>query len=74
MDKRTVPTLHQIGLFHQKGGEDSDLGEFPWMVLLRRERPNNRIWWHCGGALINQWFVITAAHCGPTIDYVRKHL
>ncbi len=46
----------------------------PWMVLLRRERPNKRIWWHCGGTLINQWFVITAAHCGPTIDNVRKYL
>jgi len=53
------------------GGEASDLGEFPWMVLLRRDRPGNRIWWHCGGALINQWFVITAAHCGPTVDHVR---
>jgi len=53
------------------GGEDSELGEFPWMVLLRRDRPRNRIWWHCGGALINKWFVITAAHCGPSIDHVR---
>jgi len=53
------------------GGENSKLGEFPWMVLLRRDRPRNRIWWHCGGALINKWFVITAAHCGPSIDHVR---
>jgi len=53
------------------GGVETELGEFPWMVLLRRKRSRNRIWWHCGGTLINQWFVLSAAHCGPTVDKVR---
>lgn len=52
------------------GGEDTDLGEFPWMVQLRRVRPSNRIWWHCGGTLINKWFVVSAAHCGQ-VDQVK---
>jgi len=52
------------------GGEDTKLGEFPWMVLLRRQRASDRVWWHCGGSLINKWFVISAAHCGQ-VDQVR---
>lgn len=52
------------------GGEDTKLGEFPWMVLLRRKRANERVWWHCGASLINKWFVISAAHCGQ-VDQVR---
>ena len=37
------------------GGEATRLGEFPWMVLLRRERSDGREFWHCGGTLINKW-------------------
>ena len=36
------------------GGNTTELGEFPWAALLRRER-EGREFWHCGGSLINNW-------------------
>ena len=36
------------------GGNATELGEFPWAALLRRER-RGREFWHCGGSLINNW-------------------
>lgn len=43
------------------GGEITKIGEFPWIVLLKYEtfgRP-----FLCGGSLISDRFVLTAAHC-----------
>ena len=37
------------------GGENTKLGEFPWMALLRRERSDGKVLWHCGGTLLNKW-------------------
>ena len=38
-----------------RGGEASKLGEFPWTVLLRKNRPGGEVYFHCGGTLINKW-------------------
>ncbi|KAL5284332.1 CLIPB9.2 family protein [Megaselia abdita] len=45
------------------GGEDSDLNEFPWMVLLEYKKKNGGLGLNCAGSLINQRYVLTAAHC-----------
>nr|XP_027227711.1 trypsin-1-like [Penaeus vannamei] len=41
------------------GGEDASLHEFPWQALVLL--PNDSSF--CGGTLINERFVLTAAHC-----------
>ncbi|CAH1405196.1 unnamed protein product [Nezara viridula] len=40
------------------GGQETDMNEFPWMVRLSYF---NRF--YCGGMLINDRYVLTAAHC-----------
>lgn len=38
--------------------------EFPWYALLGYSTLNDdKILWSCGGALINPYFVVSAAHC-----------
>ena len=41
------------------GGTDTKKGEFPWLALLRIPYGH----WKCGGSLINQEWILTAAHC-----------
>ncbi|KAH8409678.1 hypothetical protein KR222_001579, partial [Zaprionus bogoriensis] len=46
------------------GGQDTDLNEFPWLVLLEYRRlSGNGLATSCAGTLINQRYVLTAAHC-----------
>jgi len=52
------------------GGEDTSIGEFPFLGLLGKER-GGTVQWFCGGSIINKWFVLSAAHCGDRVDYVR---
>jgi len=49
------------------GGDDSVPGEWPWMARLLYPDDN----W-CGGTLVSQYHVVTAAHCikGQSISQV----
>ena len=43
------------------GGEDAEDGEFPWQVQLRSSDGSRSLF--CGGSVLNEEYVITAAHC-----------
>ncbi|XP_050077993.1 CLIP domain-containing serine protease B15 [Anopheles maculipalpis] len=47
-------------------GEETERGEHPWAALLFYNVGRNRTVPKCGGALVSERYVITAAHC--TVD------
>ncbi|KAJ8925737.1 hypothetical protein NQ315_009585 [Exocentrus adspersus] len=44
------------------GGENATLKEFPWMALLLY-RKGERLVPNCGGSILNENYILTAAHC-----------
>ncbi|XP_050091044.1 CLIP domain-containing serine protease B9-like [Anopheles aquasalis] len=55
---------------HIMGGENCTIGEFPWFALLQFENRRGKRSYNCGGAIINNRYVLTAAHC--VIGWVER--
>ncbi|XP_018403933.1 PREDICTED: chymotrypsin-1-like [Cyphomyrmex costatus] len=51
-------TAHGVPSNHIVGGNDAPIGKFPYQVSLRRSERHS-----CGGSIINQYTILTAAHC-----------
>lgn len=45
------------------GGNATKIDEYPWMALIEYKKNGNSNGHHCGASLINERYVLTAAHC-----------
>ena len=54
------------------GGEEAEVNEYPWMVRLITTVFIFEL--TCGGSLISDSWILTAAHCiGDTLAYIGDH-
>ena len=65
-NKNEIPNLNRNTI----GGEQAGIGEFPFQVALGYKDQNNEIDYNCGGSLIADDIVLTAAHCANRSDAV----
>ncbi|XP_062997586.1 chymotrypsin B-like [Elgaria multicarinata webbii] len=63
-----VPAIPSVisGYARIVNGEEAVPGSWPWQVSLQEKSG----WHFCGGSLVNENWVVTAAHCGMTTSKV----
>nr|XP_018671090.1 coagulation factor XI-like [Ciona intestinalis] len=64
-DECGVPVISRSRIV---GGSEASKGEWPWQALLMRVGINNVRFALCGGTLIGDKWILTAAHCTVGLD------
>ncbi|XP_062549192.1 CLIP domain-containing serine protease B4-like [Armigeres subalbatus] len=78
--RKLLPLPSECGVQYDDrivGGERTGIATYPWIARIQHVDQRNNSAFHCAGSLINQRYVLTAAHClagvprGWTITAVR---
>uniref|UniRef100_A0A8C0XNA6 Peptidase S1 domain-containing protein n=1 Tax=Castor canadensis TaxID=51338 RepID=A0A8C0XNA6_CASCN len=51
------------------GGKPANITEFPWQVGILHKGIHL-----CGGTILNEWWILTASHCFPTINQTNLEI
>uniref|UniRef100_A0A4X2KJ83 Peptidase S1 domain-containing protein n=1 Tax=Vombatus ursinus TaxID=29139 RepID=A0A4X2KJ83_VOMUR len=72
VDCGTVPLVDVISGSRIIGGHDAQTGAWPWIVSLQFLKAFNKSVHLCGGSIIRETWILTAAHCFKVSRYVLK--